>query len=128
LSWHKTSPIIQQSKKKAADGSEAGIGTMTIQEMDKHFVFATGNMTDPESIKPVIEKCKTINKLDRKELRTLKREYRKFPPSSKGGGNIGLIQVALTAESKLDYQLIPVKEDLAFYVVAVSIPKEVEQN
>ncbi len=115
-------------QKKAKDGSIAGIGTMTIQELDNHFVFATGNMTDTEKIKPVIAKCEAINKLDRKELRSLKREYRKLPPSSKGGGNIGLIQVALTAESLIDFQLIPVEENLAFYVVAVKVPKSINQN
>jgi hypothetical protein len=109
---------------RSADGSEAGIGTLTIQEFDDHFTFATGNMADREKIKPVLAKCDAINALDREALRDFKRGQRKQSPSEKGGGNIGLIQVALTAENPLEYKIIPVDDQTAFYIVAVKINKE----
>jgi len=116
--------FYSHEQQKASDGSISGIGTLTIQEFDDYFTFATGNITDKIKIQPVIDKCNAINALDRESLRDYKRIQRKQAPSEKGGGNIGLIQVALTAENPLEYRLIPIDETLAFYIVAVKINKE----
>jgi hypothetical protein len=116
--------FYSNEQQKSSDGSVAGIGTLTIQEFEDYFTFATGNITDKQKIQPVIEKCDAINSLDREALRDYKRIQRKQAPSEKGGGNIGLIQVALTAENPLEYRLIPIDENLAFYIVAVKINKE----
>ena len=101
-----------------------GIGTIAIQEFDDYFTFATGNITALEKITPVLDKCKKINSLDREGLREFRREMRKLEPSSRGGGNIGLIQVALTAENSLEYALIPVQGNEYFYTIGVKINKK----
>ena len=104
-------------------GEKAGVGTLTIQEYDNHFVFATGNMVKNDTIDKIIEKCDKINSMSRTDLREFKRMQRKLPAGHKGGGNIGLIQVALTAESTLDYKLIKIDENITFFIVAVDINK-----
>jgi len=111
-------------QQKSSDGSESGVGTLTIQEYDDYFVFATGNITKEQKIQSVIEKCEMINKLDRENLRKYKRDQRKLSPSERGGGNIGLIQVALTAENLLEYKIIPINNEIVFYIIAVKINKE----
>lgn len=107
----------------ARRGEKAGVGTLTIQEYDKHFVFATGNMVDNITIDRIIEKCDKINSMSRTDLREFKRMQRKLPAGHKGGGNIGLIQVALTAESPLDYKIIKIDNNVTFFIVAVDINK-----
>ncbi len=105
------------------DGNTCGYGTLTIQEYEDHFVFATGNLSTRSSITPVVNKIDTINNLSREDLREFKRAQRNLPPSIKGGGNIGLIQVALTADNPFNYKHIDVESDLVFYIVAVKINK-----
>lgn len=104
-------------------GESAGIGTLAIQEFNQYFVFATGNMVQLDVAKHVIDKCDKINSLERKELREFKRQQRKLPPGEKGGGNIGLIQVALTAENRLNYKVIPVDDNKYFFIIGVRINK-----
>lgn len=103
-------------------GEEAGVGTLTIQEYDSHYVFSTGNMVTEKQAEHITGKCDKINTLGRDGLRDYKRKMRKLPAGAKGGGNIGLIQVALTAGSPVDYKMIPVGEHI-FYIVAVKINK-----
>jgi hypothetical protein len=105
------------------DGTFSGYGTLTIQEFSDHFILATGNMTTNEVIEPVIEKLNTINKLNRDDLREFKRQQRNLPPSRRGGGNIGLIQVALTADNPFNFQIIELEDNQAFYIVSVKIDK-----
>ncbi len=104
-------------------GESAGVGTLAIQEFGKHFIFATGNMVKSEMAKHVINKCDKINSLKRDELREFKRQQRKLPPGAKGGGNIGLIQVALTAENRLNYKVIPIDDSKYFFIIGVRINK-----
>lgn len=105
-------------------GENSGIGTMIIREFDDRFEFSTGNKTTLESIIPVIEKCDNINSMNREKLREYRRLQRNMPPSHKGGGNIGLIQVALTADNPIEYGLVKCSEDEYFYIVNVKINKE----
>ena len=45
-------------------------------------------------------------------------------PHKLGGGNIGLVQVALMSKYKLDYKIIPLEdENKSFYIIAVRIDK-----
>jgi len=105
------------------DGGSSGYGTLTIQEFNDYFVFATGNMSSETGIKPVITKIDTINTLSRDDLREFKRLQRNLPPSIKGGGNIGLIQVALTADNPFNYKVIQIDDFSVFFIVAVKINK-----
>ncbi len=107
-------------------GEEAGVGTLTIQEFDSHFVFCTGNMVTDTQAEKISGKCEKIKNLDREELREYKRLMRKLPAGAKGGGNIGLIQVALTAGSPVDYKIVPLENEKLFYIVAVRINKHEE--
>ena len=73
---------------------------------------------------PVIEKCELINSLDRESLREYRREQRRIASDvKKNSGNIGLIQVALTAESPLDIELTPINDEESFFSIAVKVEK-----
>ncbi len=105
-------------------GIKSGIGILVIQELNDHFIFATGNLIESSSAYKINKKCEKINSLSREQLRAYKRSQRKLPPGKKGGGNIGLIQVALTAENTLNYKLVPVDEMSYFFIVSTKIDKE----
>jgi len=44
--------------------------------------------------------------------------------AEKGGGNIGLIQVALTASNPIQYSLVKCEDGSYFYIVSVRIDKD----
>lgn len=106
------------------DGTDMGVGTMIIRNFDKYFEFSTGNKTTLENIIPVMEKCDNINSMTREKLREYRRLQRNMPAGAKGGGNIGLIQVALTAGNPIEYSLIKCEDGSYFYIVSVRINKE----
>jgi len=109
------------------DNKEIGAGMVIISESDDTYNFLTGNLVKNDDIVLIIEKSEKINSLDRNELRELKRKQRNMPHHSKrGGGNIGLIQVALTSTHPLDIEVVPVDDDVSFFSIAVKVDKEIE--
>jgi len=101
---------------KTVSGKQLGMGTLVIGEFGDSYTFVTGNMVKNSDIEPVIEKCEIINSLDRDSLREYRREQRRLAnQGKKNSGNIGLIQVALTAESPLDIELTPVNDMESFF-------------
>ncbi len=104
---------------------QAGEGALIINEYEDHFDFAAGNLVDITDVKKLIDKCNAINSADREELRQMKRELRnKEHERIKGGGNIGLVHVALTSGYPLKYKLIDFENNNeAFYIISARIDK-----
>ena len=100
-----------------------GQGTLLINEFENHFMFSAGNIVEKEKINFLANKCKLINSLDRDGLRELRRKLRK-QTHEQGGGNIGLVQVALISRYPLAYQFVPFeKGNKFFYIIGVKIDK-----
>jgi len=107
---------------------QIGAGTLVIGEFGEFYTFITGNLVKNDDVIILLEKCDIINSLDRDALRQYKREQRKLPQGERGGGNIGLIQVALTAACPLDVEVTPVDDDYSFFSIAVKVSKEGETD
>ncbi len=103
--------------------SSLGIGTLIITEHENYYKLITGNLIYNGSLDKIVDKCETINQLDRDELRRFKREQRRGPRSSHGGANIGLIQVALLSSNPLDIEVIAIDDDKSFFALTVKIDK-----
>ncbi len=104
-------------------GKEFGEGTMIISDYGDSFLFTAGNIVNEEVRAKLQERAETINSLDRLGLRALKRKYRK-QGNERGGGNIGLVQVALLAKNPLDIKFYPTeREGCSFYLISVKFEK-----
>ena len=101
----------------------AGFGSIFIKEFENYYKLYSGNMAKKEDISPAIIKCNAINSMPREELREYKRKQRRLPPGKKGGGNIGLIQIALMSSNPIEYQVIDIGKDNHFYIIAIKIDK-----
>jgi len=110
-------------KQRTDDGNFFGVGILILREFVDHYSFSTGNMIENKSVLPVLQKCETINILDREKLRQYKRKLRNMPSGVPGGGNIGLVQVALTADHPLEYDVIALENDKSFYILNVRVNK-----
>jgi hypothetical protein len=113
--------VAYYSKEQIAyeDGHRAGIGTFVLLSNNGQYILHIGNVVSMVGIRDLTEKCDMINQLDRDGLREFKRVQRAKPFSSKGGGNIGLIEVALASDGPLNYNLTPMKGELAFFDICV---------
>lgn len=104
-------------------GAMFGAGVLILREFKDHYSFSTGNMIVNTSVLPLIQKCEAINILDREKLRQYKRKLRNMPSGVPGGGNIGLVQVALTADYPLEYHMISIDKQKSFYILNIRVNK-----
>lgn len=100
-----------------------GYGIFIIKEYINKFNLVAANLAFKEDAKIALEKCDAINNMERKELREFKRNLRKKPAGNKGGGNIGLVQVVLTANSKIEYWSKEVDDKHTFIALSIDIMK-----
>jgi len=104
------------------DNQTVGAGIILIDEHDTFFNIVTGNRVKNEWTAMLLKKCKKINELDHEGLRQFKRHMRRLP-TTHGGGNIGLIQMALTSDNPLEFNIIPINQEVSYFTVAVRVDK-----
>lgn len=115
--------LYSAEKSPTRKNTNFGEGTLIINEYDDHFLFSAGNIVHKNTSSELLKKCELINSLDRNGLRKLKIELRERPHEL-GGGNIGLVQVALMSKHKLNIKLVPIEEtENFFYIIGVRIDK-----
>lgn len=105
------------------------VGTLVIVNTGDSYQLMTGNLVYKKIVPELIEKCETINALDRDALREYKRELRNAPKSeeSKGAG-IGLVQVALTSGNRIEMRVKEYANEYAFYVIVVNVKIREEEE
>jgi hypothetical protein len=121
--------ILYYSAEKIRFGEHNdSVGTILITETSDHYTFSCGNLVENDYIQELVDSCAIVNSMNRDALREYKREQRSAPKKerSKGAG-IGLIQVALTADTPLKVEYIKVDETLSFFSLSVRIMKHAEE-
>ncbi len=106
----------------------AGVGTITIKEYPTYYTVFAANLVRIVDAFKITSKCNTINSLSREDLRGYKRRLRNQPSSSGSNGNIGLIQVALLANTKINYEIKPVDSEFSFFSIEVYISKNLSEE
>jgi len=103
---------------------EYGAGTFIISDYGNYFLFTAGNIVSKQTGENLYKRGHQINSLDRIGLRALKRKYRKTG-NNMGGGNIGLVQVALLSKNPLEMNFFPTEyKDKIFYLLSTKIDKD----
>jgi hypothetical protein len=80
------------------------------------FLLTVGNFVLTDKVKFLTEKIEKINSLSEAELKEMYKSilnYQKL--SSKGGGGLGLIDMARKSDKKLEYKFYPHDEKYYFY-------------
>ncbi len=100
------------------------VGGIILLEYNDHYALACGNLVENSNVQDLVGNCHKINSLDRDSLREYKREQRIKPSSEKSkGAGIGLIHVAITAESPLEINVQELDEQFSFFSLTVKIYK-----
>jgi hypothetical protein len=113
-------------KKQLIEEKPSGIGSVIIADSHESIQFITGNIITKSDIEHIVDKCNIINSLTKEQLRKYKRKEMNRPFSEKDGAHIGLIQVALSSNSPIDFKIINVDEQFSYFYIAVSIKKDDE--
>jgi len=91
-------------------------GMIVIKRHDQDFKITVGNFVSSDKVKFLTEKIEKINSMSEDELKEMYKfilNYQKI--SSKGGGGLGLIDIARKSDKKLEYGFYPYNENYCFY-------------
>ena len=91
-------------------------GMVIIKNNNENFQLTVGNFVAVNKVKFLTEKIEKINSLSADELKEMYKfilNYQKL--SSKGGGGLGLIDIARKSDKNLEYRFYPYNEEYYFY-------------
>jgi len=91
-------------------------GMIVIKKKGCEFQLTVGNFVTSNQVKFLTGKIEKINSLSNDELKEMYKfilNYQKI--SSKGGGGLGLIDMARKSDKKLEYRFYPYNENYCFY-------------
>jgi hypothetical protein len=94
----------------------------SIQRIDGGYRVVTGNFIPSEKIKFLKDKIDKINSLSEEELKDMYKfilNHQKL--SAKGGGGLGLVDIARKTKNKLDYTFQSFNDDYYFFNLEVII-------
>ena len=97
-------------------------GMVVVTRRGDDFVLTVGNFVLSDKVKYLTEKIEKINSLTEAELKEMYKfilNYQKL--SSKGGGGLGLIDMARKSDKKLEYSFYPYNEKYFFYKLDIFV-------
>ncbi|TAF35225.1 MAG: hypothetical protein EAZ57_01330 [Cytophagales bacterium] len=115
--------LYYSAEKTFVVSRQESIGCFMITRQEDGILCEFGNLVENEYLDDLVESCNTINSLDKDGLREYKRQQRNsdMPSDRSKGAGIGLIQVAITAETPLIIRYESVSENLSFFSLSVTV-------
>lgn len=108
-------PVDDRSKR-------ARTAIFMIGKDDEMYNIMTGNYIITENIPPLTEKMDRINKMDKDELKALYKEILNNDSfSEKGGGGLGLVDIARRTGQKLGYNFKLIDDEYSFFSLDIKI-------
>ncbi|PKP22963.1 MAG: hypothetical protein CVU05_01730 [Bacteroidetes bacterium HGW-Bacteroidetes-21] len=98
------------------------IALFSISYNNNNSTLLCGNYIHSEKIQIVKDRIEQINALNKEELKALYKlilNNQEF--SEKGGGGLGLIDIARKTGTKLEFNFISLNENLYFYILKITI-------
>lgn len=104
---------------------QIGIGRTMLLETDSHFTLMAANTIEVANSANLKKRCELITGKDKQNLRQIKSSLR-TEGDEKGHttGNIGLVNVAIRADSKIDIHWHDFNERETYFMIAVTIAKQ----
>lgn len=93
-----------------------------IGKKDDHYFILTGNFILSENVSTLKEKLDAINGMDKEQLKEhYKAVLNNGMMSNKGGGGLGMIDIARKSGQKLEYNFMPVDNINSFFSLNVKV-------
>jgi len=107
------------------DQSSERYGLLIVKKIDGGYMIITGNFVDAEHIEKLEEKIKRINRSSHEEIKELYKfilNHQKI--SQKGGGGLGLVDIARKTGNPLDYSFKVYNEKHSFFYMNILVKDE----
>lgn len=93
-----------------------------IGKVDDQYRILTGNYMYSEHVERLKGRIDTVNSMDREELKAYYKEVlNNGEMSAKGGGGLGMIDIARKSGQKLDYNFMSVDDKTSFFTLNIKI-------
>lgn len=112
--------LLQNVSRHALD-TQNKEGLFMITFHDNTYTISAGNMVTTETKAILVEKIESLNKLNNYELKDLyKKTLKEGMFSEKGGGGLGLIEIARESSGPLGYDFDDTDNNLSFFTLNVT--------
>jgi hypothetical protein len=101
---------------------EPKFGVLVVVKENELYKITTGNFINARRIKFLKEKIDKINSLSKDELKDMYKfilNHQKL--SAKGGGGLGLVDIARKSGNKLEYEFYNYNDDYYFFNLTISV-------
>lgn len=93
-----------------------------VGKMNDQYFIITGNFIQSENVSGLKDKLDTINAMDKEQLKDYyKAVLNNGSMSAKGGGGLGMIDIARKSGQKLEYNFQPVDAENSFFSLNVKV-------
>ena len=100
-------------------------GIFQMEKIDGGYKIITGNFVHSDNIESLEGKLRKINRSTQEEIRELYKfilNHQRI--SAKGGGGLGLVDIARKTGNKLDYSFVKYNEEYSFFYLNILIKEE----
>lgn len=88
------------------------------------YIILSSNLIHNTHISSLKRKVTLINQLNYSHLKELyKRTLKKTSISDKGGANLGILDIAIISNNKIDFSFIPIDDELSIYKIQIKLNK-----
>ena len=108
------------------DQTSEKFGLLVVKKVEGGYKIITGNFVNAENIEKLEEKIKRINRSTHKEIKELYKfilNHQRI--SEKGGGGLGLVDIARKTGNKLEYSFKEYNEQYSFFYLDILVNAEV---
>jgi hypothetical protein len=107
------------------DQSAEKFGLIEILKADKGYQIITGNFVNTDNVEKLEEKIKRINRASHEEITELYKfilNHQRI--SAKGGGGLGLVDIARKTGHKLEYSFRKYNNEYSFFYLNILVTEE----
>jgi hypothetical protein len=107
------------------DQTPEKFGILAVNKIEKGYKIMTGNFIRNENVEKLEEKINKINKSSHEEITDIYKfilNHQRI--SSKGGGGLGLVDIARKTGNKLEYLFKEYDEDNSFFYLNILVSEQ----
>jgi hypothetical protein len=107
------------------DQTAEKFGLLVVKKVDSGYKIITGNFVHSENVEKLEEKIKRINRSSHEELKELYKfilNHQRI--SAKGGGGLGLVDIARKTGNKLEYTFKEYNDKYSFFYLNILVSDE----
>ena len=116
--YHHADPVPEDFEDKDAER----YGLLVVSKVEKGYKIITGNFVLQENVEKLEEKVKRINRSSQEEIRELYKfilNHQRI--SAKGGGGLGLVDIARKTGPKLEYKFLKYNDRFSFFYLEIMV-------